>query len=282
MTLTPADHDRDAAGLTYVYPVVSRRARGVSVGINLNPNSACNWRCLYCQVPDLTRGSAPEIDLERLERELRGLLEEIRRGDWMERHVPAGSRRLNDVAFSGNGEPTTSRQLEAAIEIVHRVLADFELLDEIAIVLITNGSLVHREDVQAALRRLALHAGEVWFKLDRATDEGRALLNDTHLGTDRVRANLMTAARLCPTRLQTMMLAVDGAPPSEPELAAWIALVHDVLEQGAPLRDVLLYGLARESHQPEASRLSRLPEDWLEAFAQRVSDETGLAVSVHP
>ena len=40
------DHDRDSAGMTYVYPVISRRAGGVSVGINLNTNKACNWRCI--------------------------------------------------------------------------------------------------------------------------------------------------------------------------------------------------------------------------------------------
>ena len=58
MTLGTDDHSRDAAGLKYVYPVVSRRAEGVSVGINLNPNNACNWRCVYCQVPDLVLGAA--------------------------------------------------------------------------------------------------------------------------------------------------------------------------------------------------------------------------------
>ncbi|MCZ7653281.1 MAG: hypothetical protein M5R42_01880 [Rhodocyclaceae bacterium] len=67
--LDVTDHSRDSAGLTYVYPVVSRRAGGVSIGINLNPNNACNWRCIYCQVPDLKRGAAPLIDLDRLEGE---------------------------------------------------------------------------------------------------------------------------------------------------------------------------------------------------------------------
>jgi hypothetical protein len=74
--LDATDHDRDSAGMTYVYPVVSRRAQGVSIGINLNPNNACNWRCVYCQVPNLTRGAAPEIDLAQLERELRTMLED--------------------------------------------------------------------------------------------------------------------------------------------------------------------------------------------------------------
>ena len=70
MQLTSSDHGRDAAGFTYVYPVLSRRAGGVSVGINLNPNNACNWRCVYCQVPDLVRGKAPPADLPQLRREL--------------------------------------------------------------------------------------------------------------------------------------------------------------------------------------------------------------------
>ncbi|OYZ39127.1 MAG: radical SAM protein, partial [Methylotenera sp. 24-45-7] len=56
-TLTTTDHNRDVIGMKYVYPVVSRRAGGVSIGINLNVNNACNWRCIYCNVPDLTRGA---------------------------------------------------------------------------------------------------------------------------------------------------------------------------------------------------------------------------------
>ena len=59
--LNVSDHSRDSAGLKYIYPVVSRRAGGVSLGINLNVNNACNWRCVYCQVPGLTRGGPPPV-----------------------------------------------------------------------------------------------------------------------------------------------------------------------------------------------------------------------------
>ena len=93
--LTTTDHRRDRAGLTYVYPVVSRRAGGLSVGVNLNPNQACNWRCIYCQVPGLVRGSAPSIDVARLETELRGFLGDVLGGDYLATHVPAAVRRLN-------------------------------------------------------------------------------------------------------------------------------------------------------------------------------------------
>lgn len=281
MRLTTKLHDRDAAGLTYVYPVVSRRAQGVSVGINLNPNNACNWRCVYCQVPGLALGAAPEIDLELLERELREMLEAIVHGDFMQRHVPQGSRRLNDVAFSGNGEATTSRQLDEALAVVERVLGDLLLLGEIRVVLISNGSLVHKGDVQRALQRLARMNGELWFKLDSATREGRQRLNDTEIGTERVEQNLELAARLCPTRIQTIALCVDDEPPSEREQRAWLELVGRVLARGAPIRDVLLYGLERPSQQPEAQRLSKLPEAWLEGFATRVR-ALGLEVHVHP
>jgi hypothetical protein len=88
--LKTEDHSRDSAGMRHVYPVISRRAGGVSVGINLNPNNACNWRCIYCQVPDLTRGGPPPLDLALLERELDGFLRAAVAGDFMATRVPAG------------------------------------------------------------------------------------------------------------------------------------------------------------------------------------------------
>ncbi len=113
--LTVTDHDRGSAGLTYVYPVVSRRAGGVSVGINLNVNNACNWRCIYCQVPELTRGAPPPVDLGKLERELSGFLQDVLHGDFLAARVPVEARRLNDIAISGNGEPTSAREFESVI-----------------------------------------------------------------------------------------------------------------------------------------------------------------------
>ena len=108
-TLSTTDHSRDSAGLRYVYPVVSRRAGGVSIGINLNTNNACNWRCIYCQVPELARGTAPAVDLVLLEKELDGFLHELQHGDFMQR-VPVEARRINDIAISGNGEPTSAQR----------------------------------------------------------------------------------------------------------------------------------------------------------------------------
>lgn len=265
--------------MTYVYPVVSRRAGGVSVGINLNPNNACNWRCLYCQVPKLQRGTAPEIDLAMLERELTEFMQQLLHGDFMQTHVPESARRLNDIALSGNGEPTSSKAFAEVIEVIVRVMVQFELVGKIRLVLITNGSLMDKAHVQAGLCKMARLGGEIWFKLDSATREGLRRINDTEISPQRVLANLEIAASLCPTWLQTCVFALDGAPPSAAEQAAYLDFIRQAVARGVALQGVLLYGLARDSQQPEASRLSALPAAWLDAYAAQI-EGCGVKVKV--
>ncbi|MBT9566982.1 MAG: radical SAM protein [Thiobacillus sp.] len=279
--LTPEDHNRDTAGMTYVYPVVSRRAHGVSVGVNLNPNNACNWACVYCQVPDLVRGAAPDIDLVQLEAELRTMLGDILYGDFMQQRVPEDVRRLNDIALSGNGEPTSARVFPQVIDLIGRVMADFDLVGKIKLVLITNGSLADRPRVQEGLRKMAALNGAVWFKLDSATASGMRALNQTRISPDKQFERLAQAARLCPTWLQTCVLAVDGESPSTVEQDAYLGLVGRIHKEKIPVEGVLLYGLARPSMQPHADRLSTLPSAWLDAYAERIR-AAGLTVKVSP
>jgi wyosine [tRNA(Phe)-imidazoG37] synthetase (radical SAM superfamily) len=265
-----ADHSRDIAGLTYVYPVVSRRSGGVSIGINLNPNNACNWRCVYCQVPDLKRGTAPQIDLTALETELRAFLHEILHGDFMLTQVIPEARRINDIALSGNGEPTSAREFAQVISLIGRVKADYDLPSNLKLVLITNGSLIDRLDVQTGLSAMAQLNGEVWFKLDSVTRGGRQLINNTRMSLRRMRQNLQLATTLCPTWLQTCVFRIDGLPPSTGESEAYLDFVEDFLREGGQLKGVLLYGLARPSMQPEASRLTKVSQVWMETFSARI------------
>ena len=268
--LTTRNHDRDNAGMTYVYPVVSRRAGGVSVGVNLNPNNACNWRCIYCQVPELKRGGPPAIDLAQLEDELRRMLTDIVAGDFLTRAVPEDMRRLNDIALSGNGEPTSAPEFSAVVDLIGEVLADFNLTGRIKLVLITNGSLASKAYVRDGLRKMARLNGEVWFKFDRATRAGLRQTNDSETDPERHYQRLKTVSALCPTWMQTCMFMLDGAPPEAAEIDAWLTLLARARTENLPLRGVLLYGLARPSLQDEAPRLGRLPEDWMRALAARV------------
>jgi hypothetical protein len=277
--LSIADHNRDSVERCYVYPVVSRRAGGVSVGVNLNPNNACNWRCIYCQVPNLTRGTAPAVDLALLEVELRGFLNELLHGDFMQSRVPEGVRRINDIALSGNGEPTSAVEFSQVVRLIARVRAELLLSDSVKTVLITNGSLLHRSDVQQGLRDMAQIHGEVWFKLDRASAAGMAQINDTHTRIAKVRENLIAAIAACPTWLQTCWFALDGEPPSKQDENDYLMFLAGVLRDGHSLQGVLLYGLARPSLQAEASRLSALPAATLQSFADRIKG-LGLPVKV--
>jgi wyosine [tRNA(Phe)-imidazoG37] synthetase (radical SAM superfamily) len=268
--LTPSNHDRDSAGMTYVYPVVSRRAGGVSLGVNLNPNNACNWRCIYCQVPNLSRGGPPPVDLTLLEDELRRMLNDIVQGDFMLRAVPKEMRRLNDIALSGNGEPTSAAEFAEVVDLIGRVMGDFGLIGQIKLVLITNGSLAHKAQVQTGLRKMAALNGEVWFKFDRASRAGMSATNDTETDPERHYQRLVEVAHLCPTWIQSCMFMLDGAPPDEAEIEAWLNMLKRAKAEQLPLRGVLLYGLARPSLQTEAARLTKLPEAWFQALATQV------------
>jgi wyosine [tRNA(Phe)-imidazoG37] synthetase (radical SAM superfamily) len=275
--LQVVDHSRDSAGCVYVYPVVSRRAGGVSVGINLNPNNACNWRCVYCQVPDLKRGGAPELDLDLMEAELRQLLQDSVHGDFMQTRVPLEARRLNDVAFSGNGEPTSSLQFLACVERVIAVLKDFDLIGKIKLVLITNGSQLDRTQVQTALALMRDAGGEVWFKLDRAPLDGFSVVNQISHTQVQVTRRLMLAAKHCPTWIQTCMFEMDAVLPDEAQLQAYLDFLQERMAAGVSLEGVLLYGLARPSMQEEATRLAAAPAGWMQELAQRIA---GLGLEV--
>lgn len=280
--LTVTNHDRDRAGLTYVYPVLSRRAGGLSVGVNLNPNNACNWRCVYCQVPNLIRGAAPPIDVARLTTELDGFLDEVLHGDFFDRfQVAPEFRHIRDLAISGNGEPTSAAEFPEVVTAIGDLVRRRGLAGRFALVLISNGSLVHLSRVQEGLRRWADLGGELWFKLDSATDPGLQHINRAGISAARAWRNLRIAAALCPTWLQTCLFRFDGQAPAIEEQTAYLDRLKEARALRLPLCGVLLYGLARPSLQPEAPRLARLENEWLEDFARKIR-ETGWEVRVSP
>lgn len=279
--LTVEDHNRDVSGMRYVYPVVSRRAGGVSIGINLNVNNACNWRCVYCQVPDLKRGSPMPIDMTLLEQELRRFLDYALHGDFMTRFVAEGDRQLKDIAFSGNGEPTSAKEFPDILILLEKILLDFNLLGKtqthpIKVRLISNGSLMDKASVLASLKHLARLNGEVWFKLDGGTQAGIARINDVNIKPEAHLQRLKNCVAVCPTFVQTCLFAMDGEPPSEEDTVAYLGLLDQVK---ADVQGVHLYGYARPSYQVEAPRISRLPHEKLEAMAERIR-ALGLIVHV--
>jgi len=277
--LTTANHSRDVAGLKYVYPVLSRRSGGLSIGINFNTNNACNWRCIYCQVPNLKLGAAPRMDFEVLEKELRFFLDYVlSRNFYQDFQVDESNRVIKDIAISGNGEPTSLIEFDRAITLIGDIATEMRVFPASRFVLITNGSLVHRAQVQKGLKKLNEYGGEVWFKFDSATEEGRHLINHAGQSCQLSLRNLKLSAELCHTKLQTCLVDYEGGGLLLSEREALLNLLKKI-NGDVRLKEILLYTLARPSFQPEAVRLERLSIEVMNEFADQVR-QLGFTVSV--
>jgi len=265
MKLSITDHRRDIFKKKYVYPVVSRRAKGLSLGINLNTNNACNWQCIYCEVPNLTRGKPEAIDLELLENELNFWLKEILEGDFLSKHTEPGTM-LRDIAFSGNGEPSACQELGVVIDRVLNQLELNHLNEKIIIRLITNGTHLSENYVQTAWKKI--HGKkEIWFKIDSGDLEKIKIINQINLTQNQIKKNLESAIQISPTLIQTCLIKMNGELPSDDEIQKYIDLIkpHEKKLQG-----IHLYSMARPSEQKIDLKIERLTEAEINLIADKM------------
>jgi len=258
------DHRRLWQTFDYCYPVISRRSRGLSLGVNLNPDKICNFDCVYCEVDRLTPPRRKDLDLDQLEQELALLLDLSTSGEIY--GVPPfdsaqpQQRRLNDIAFSGDGEPTTAREFPEAVARVAR-LKDQRGMDGVKLVLITDSSRLTAPEVVKGLETLMAHQGEIWAKLDAGTEAFYQEICRSQVPFQRILDNLLATARRWPMVLQTLFLEWRGQGPSELELEAYCDRVEHLRNQGGLLQAIQLYTVARPTPEPEARPLRRLELD---------------------
>jgi wyosine [tRNA(Phe)-imidazoG37] synthetase (radical SAM superfamily) len=234
-------------------------------------------------VPNLTRGAPPPINLGLLQEELTRLLAAIEAGSlsFASDETPQKQYSLadiRDVAFSGNGEPTSAAEFPHAVSLVQHILESHGLARQVKIRLITNGSLLDRPEVQTGIAKIGQTGGEVWFKIDSASAAGMSSINSIDLKPEAVARRLARCASLAPTWVQTCLFALDSTPPSEAGINQYMALIAPWATE---LKGVHLYGLARTSLQAEAHRLTRLDPQVLEQIAKKVR-KLGLPVHVSP
>ena len=277
-----ADHSRAWRDNRYVYPVISRRSKGLSIGVNLNPDKVCNFDCIYCCVDRSTMPGRVEVDLDVLRRELAQMLELARTGDiWrglpFER-TPEPLKRLNDIAFSGDGEPTSFPGFLDACRIAADTLRLAGLEGRVKLVVITNATLFHQPRVQEALRFLDEHHGELWAKLDAGTEPYYRLVERTTIPLQRVLDNLLLAGRARPIVIQTLFMHVNGQPPAGAEIDAYINRLNDLVREGAKLKLVQIYTIARDTAVEYVAPLTTVQID---AIGERVRQQTGLTVETY-
>lgn len=274
------DHRRAWRSFDYCYPVISRRSRGVSLGVNLNPDKACNFNCVYCEVDRINPPRRKDLDPDQLVAEMDTLLDLVASGELFLAppfdSARPDQRRLNDIAFSGDGEPTT---VKAFPEIVRRMAA-LKLrkgLGDVKLVLITDSTRLQAPEVMEGLDVLMANQGEIWAKLDAGTEAYYREIDRSMVPFSRILENLAATAARWPILIQTLFLSWKGAGPAMGEVDAYIQCLQAIRERGS-LKGLQLYTVARPTPEAEARPL---PAAELDCLAARVGDALpGLPVEV--
>jgi wyosine [tRNA(Phe)-imidazoG37] synthetase (radical SAM superfamily) len=264
------DHARRFAANRFVYPVLSRRSGGISIGVNLNPDKVCNFDCIYCQVDRRSESETQFVETEQLLHELDDTLGLVVSGDIYQTEkfaqTPPALRRLNDIAFSGDGEPTTYRNFDELIVACAEVKRKHGL-DNVKMVLITNASMFHRPHVQRGLAILDANNGEIWAKLDAGTEAYYRLIERTSIPLQRVLDNILACGHRRPIVIQSLFMKVNGESPQPTEIDAYVARLSELVASGCQIKGVQVYTVARRTAEVNVTPLD---DETLDAIAAQV------------
>jgi len=275
-----SDHSRTFGDLRHVYPVLSRRSRGLSIGVNLNLDRICNYDCPYCQVDRRIPSPRIPVDVPLLVDELGRILSNYARTGLAEAFpgIPAEQRVLRDIALSGDGEPT----LDASFPQICGELALIQSRWREAggtpfrLVCITNATRLDNPAVLDGLAALCALDGQVWAKLDAGTDAWQKTISGSNHSVERIVSNISIAAARVPTLVQTLWMEWNGAPPRTSEVDAWIANIASIHAR-SPLQGVQIHTVARATSKPGCRPLDLA---WLESVGDRIR-ALGVAVDIH-
>jgi wyosine [tRNA(Phe)-imidazoG37] synthetase (radical SAM superfamily) len=265
---------RDFLGKDFVYVVFSPRARGLSIGVNLNPDKYCNFDCAYCEVNRQLPSRHRELKVDVMARELEETLALVDSGQLRRKisyqNLSNERLRLRHVALSGDGEPTLSPRFVEAVETVAHVRAVRPKFFKI--VLITNGSGLDLPPVQKGLK-LFTQQDEIWVKLDAGTQAYMNRVNQPQVPLEKILSNLLLVARQRPIVIQSLFPLLNGREPAPEEIEQYVQRLNELKMAGANISLVQVYSSTRPTTNSECEHL---PLRTLSHIAQRVRQETGL------
>ena len=270
---------RDFLDNRFVYLVVSARARGLSVGVNMNPDKTCNFSCIYCEVPRNGELREQRLDVDAMAAELRKTLIFVRGGRLRERPwyrgLPDELLQLRHVALSGDGEPTLSPGFAEALQaVVHvRALCGFSFFK---LVLITNATGLDLPQVQHGLRHFT-RSDEVWAKLDGGTQAYVNQVNRSEVRLEKILSNILLLGRQRPVVIQSLFPAIHDEEPPLEEIEQYGRRLLELKNGGAQISLVQIYSATRPSLN---SASGHLPLKVLSRIAHIVRQMTGLPAEV--
>ncbi|MEI6779872.1 MAG: radical SAM protein [Verrucomicrobiota bacterium] len=270
---------RDFLDNRYVYAVVSARARGLSVGVNMCPDKNCNFECVYCEAHRNGEPREERLEVEAMAAELKKTLIFVRGGRLRERPwyrtLPDELLQLRHVALSGDGEPTLSPTFAEALQaIVHvRALSGFPFFK---LVLLTNATGLDLPHVQQGLKHFT-RSDEVWAKLDGGTQAYVNKVNRPSVPLEKILSNILLLARQRPVVIQSLFPAINGEEPPLEEIEQYARRLQELKQGGAQISLVQIYSATRPSPNSESGHL---PLKVLSRIAHTVRQSTGLTAEV--
>jgi wyosine [tRNA(Phe)-imidazoG37] synthetase (radical SAM superfamily) len=264
----------------FVYTVISPRARGLSVGVNMNPDKRCNFDCAYCEVNRREPSRESRLEVPVMMAELERTLELVRSGALRERpcywSVPSELLELRHLILSGDGEPTLCPNFMEAVEaVVHlRARGRFPFFK---LVLITNATGLDRPEVAEGLS-LFTPRDEIWAKLEAGTQEYMNRVNRPDCPLEKILANILVLSRRRPVIIQSLFPSINRAAPPASEIEAYVQRLRELKAAGAQIPLVQIYSATRPT---EHSECGHLPLRTLSHIAQRVRDVSGLKAEVY-
>lgn len=276
---TACGYARNFLDNRFVYVLVSPRAHGLSVGINLNPDKRCNFDCVYCEVNRALPSRDQQIEVPVMVRELEQTLTlalENRLATLPGFHnLPSELLQLRHVALSGDGEPTLCPNFSDAVRaVVHlRALGKFPFFK---LVLISNATGLNAPQVKAGLQ-LFTPKDEVWLKLEAGTRAYYERINRPTVPLEQVFENILAVAQQRPVIIQSLFPRFHNEEPPEEEIEEFVARLRELKEAGAKICMVQIYSAMRAIIHPECGHLSLRS---LSRIAQAVRTGTDLPVEV--
>ena len=274
---TAFDRPRDWLGNRFVYAVISSRAGGLSLGVNMNPDHLCNFDCFYCEVDRRSPSPEKELEVDVMAAELHRTLQAVRRGQLRSRPVyqslPAELVQLRHVALSGDGEPTLAPNFVEAVQAVARVRA---LGGFFKIVLLTNGTGLDQPEVLRGLEILT-RSDQIWIKLDGGSQAFLDRVNRPNVPLEKILANILLVGRQRPVVIQSLFPEVNGEEPPFEEIQEYAQRLKELKAGGAQISLVQIYSAARPGVHSE---WGHLPLRVLSQISQTVRQIAGLRAEV--
>jgi len=261
----PESHPRGRAEAAIIYPVISRRARGLSLGINLFPDrKRCTYNCPYCEVKAFSNPDAP-LRAGTVEAELRAFFAQ----EW---NIYSGQFELKDISVSGNGEPTLSPLLEEALDAAFAVLRDMEGTEpsfaQVPVVLITNSTGFLKPTICDMLERFSRKARlAIWAKLDGGSPVMHRLLSGAEFEYGRIVDAIAAFAARVPVTLQAMVCRDSRSGQVLFDTEGYLATLQCLGQKKVRIAAIQLYTVARPPAEPW---IEGLDDAQMRAIAGRV------------